>query len=43
MTMIDSDIPRDAKDERVAFATNEIVLQLHDDGMDGRLFKMAEF
>jgi uncharacterized protein YydD (DUF2326 family) len=43
MTMIDSDIPRDAKDERVAFGTNEIVLQLHDDGMEGRLFKMAEF
>jgi len=43
MTMIDSDMPRNSKDERVEFPGSEIVLRLHDDGPDGRLFKMAEF
>ena len=44
MTMIDFlDMPRNSKDERVEFPPNEIVLRLHDDGQEGRLFKMAEF
>lgn len=43
MTLIDSDLPRDADDQRVEFRDNEIVLRLHDSGKDGRLFKMAEF
>jgi uncharacterized protein YydD (DUF2326 family) len=42
-SMIDSDIPRDAQGERLGFFSDEIVLRLHDDGADGRLFKMAEF
>ncbi len=43
MTMIDSDMPRDSKGARVEFPASETVLRLHDDGQDGRLFKMAEF
>jgi uncharacterized protein YydD (DUF2326 family) len=43
MTMIDSDMPRDSKDQRVEFPDNEIVLRLHDEGENGRLFKMGEF
>ena len=43
MTMIDSDVPRNSRDERVEFPPSEMVLRLHDDGQDGRLFKMAEF
>jgi uncharacterized protein YydD (DUF2326 family) len=42
-SMIDSDMPRDAKGERLEFPADEIVLSLHDDGADGRLFKMPEF
>jgi uncharacterized protein YydD (DUF2326 family) len=41
--MIDSDMPRNAKGERLEFPADEIVLSLHDDGAAGRLFKMAEF
>lgn len=43
MTVIASDMPRDAKGKLVAFADDEIVLQLDDSGQSGRLFKMAEF
>ena len=43
MTMIDADTPRDAEDARVGFRAHEVVLGLHDEGQDGRLFKMAEF
>jgi len=42
-SMIDSDMPRDAQGERLEFPESEIILRLHDDGDDGRLFKMAEF
>jgi uncharacterized protein YydD (DUF2326 family) len=42
-SMIDSDMPRNAQGERLEFPPDEIVLRLHDDGADGRLFKMAEF
>jgi uncharacterized protein YydD (DUF2326 family) len=43
LTMIDSDIPRDPSGRRLEFADDEIVLRLHDDGSEGRLFKMPEF
>jgi|GEM_PF-607460 uncharacterized protein YydD (DUF2326 family) len=42
-SVIDSDTPRNAQGERLEFSPDEIVLRLHDDGIDGRLFKMAEF
>jgi uncharacterized protein YydD (DUF2326 family) len=43
LTLIDSDMPRDAEGRKIAFAEDEIVLRLHDEGNEGRLFKMAEF
>ncbi|WP_440659057.1 DUF2326 domain-containing protein [Ensifer adhaerens] len=43
MTVIASDLPRDAKGKLVAFADDEIVLRLDDSGQAGRLFKTAEF
>jgi uncharacterized protein YydD (DUF2326 family) len=30
-------------EKRIEFGDDEIVLHLHDEGNDGRLFKMAEF
>ena len=42
-SMIDSDMPRNASGERLEFPTSEVVLRLHDDGTNGRLFKMPEF
>jgi uncharacterized protein YydD (DUF2326 family) len=43
LTLIDSDIPRDADEKKISFADDEVVLRLHDDGREGRLFRMAEF
>jgi uncharacterized protein YydD (DUF2326 family) len=43
LTLIDSDVPRDAAGKRIPFEDNEIVLRLHDGGAEGRLFRMAEF
>lgn len=43
LTLIDSDVPRDAAGNQVPFDDDEIVLRLHDGGADGRLFRMAEF
>jgi uncharacterized protein YydD (DUF2326 family) len=43
LTLIDSDTPRDSEQKRIEFGEDEIVLHLHDEGNDGRLFKMAEF
>jgi uncharacterized protein YydD (DUF2326 family) len=43
LTLIDSDTPRDSEQKRIQFGDDEIVLHLHDEGIDGRLFKMAEF
>ncbi len=40
MTIIDSDFPDLNKD---TFTKNEVILTLHDDGNDGRLFKMREW
>lgn len=42
-TLIDTDMPRDLEDKPARFSEEEVVLRLHDDGTDGRLFKMAEF
>ncbi|WP_424944632.1 DUF2326 domain-containing protein [Aliiroseovarius crassostreae] len=42
-TLIDTDLPRDLEDHPIRFSDEEVVLRLHDDGRDGRLFKMAEF
>ncbi|APO56169.1 uncharacterized protein YydD (DUF2326 family) [Bradyrhizobium huanghuaihaiense] len=43
MTLIASDLPRIDEKSPPTFAEDEVVLRLHDDGADGRLFKMAEF
>jgi uncharacterized protein YydD (DUF2326 family) len=43
LTVIDSDIPRDAAGRRIEFPEDEVVLGLHDEGEKGRLFKMPEF
>ena len=44
LSAIDSDLPRDQEtDAKVEFDTDEVILALHDDGNDGRLFKMSEF
>lgn len=39
ITLIDTDLPHRLEDEEV-FSADEIILALHDDGDDGRLFKM---
>ena len=43
LTLIDSDMPRDPDGDKINFSEDEIVLRLHDEGNEGRLFKMAEF
>ena len=43
MTVIASDLPRTETGKVVNFPEDEIVLRLHDDGIEGRLFKMGEF
>lgn len=40
ITLIDSDMPPTAEDGRPVFAPGEVVLTLHDEGADGRLFRM---
>jgi uncharacterized protein YydD (DUF2326 family) len=40
ITLIDSELPERADGEPAIFDGNEIVLRLHDEGPDGRLFKM---
>ena len=40
ITLIDSDLPHRTEDEDPIIDESEIVLQLHDQGMEGRLFKM---
>lgn len=40
ITLIDSDIPKIENEEPYVFDESEIVLQLHDEGDSGRLFKM---
>jgi uncharacterized protein YydD (DUF2326 family) len=43
LTLIDSDMPRNERGEKITFGEDEVVLRLHDDGNSGRLFRMAEF
>lgn len=43
MTVIASDLPRNSAKKVVSFPSDEIVLRLHDDGPEGRLFRMGEF
>ncbi len=43
LTLIESDMPRDSEGNKIAFDEDEIVLHLHDEGNEGRLFKMPEF
>lgn len=40
ITLIDSDLPVRAVDEGPMFSTDEVVITLHDEGEQGRLFKM---
>lgn len=41
ITLIDSDLPRETKAKLEFFEDSEIVLRLHDEGEQGRLFKMG--
>jgi len=43
LSVIDADLPRDEDDKKIPFPDDEIVLELHDGGINGRLFKMKEF
>lgn len=43
LTLIQADMPRDAKGKPISFGNDEVVLRLHDEGDDGRLFRMSEF
>jgi len=43
MTVISSDLPRNEHGRIIKFPNDEIVVRLHDGGIGGRLFKMAEF
>jgi uncharacterized protein YydD (DUF2326 family) len=43
ISVIDADLPRDERDLRIPFPQSEVVLDLHDGGVAGRLFKMREF
>lgn len=43
ITMIDSDLPYRPDRVEAVFGTGEIVVRLHDDGDEGRLFKMPEW
>lgn len=43
ITLIDSELPSLPNGERFHFEPDEILLTLHDDGKEGRLFKMLEW
>lgn len=43
LTVIDADLPRDEKDQKLLFSQVEIVRELHDQGEEGRLFRMPAF
>jgi uncharacterized protein YydD (DUF2326 family) len=43
LTVIDSDLPRDERDNKLLFSSEEIIRELHDGGNEGRLFKMVAF
>jgi uncharacterized protein YydD (DUF2326 family) len=40
ITLIDSDLPARTPDDGPVFDASEIILRLHDEGDDGRLFKI---
>lgn len=40
ITLIDSDLPARAAGEELVFSSDEVVITLHDEGMQGRLFKV---
>jgi uncharacterized protein YydD (DUF2326 family) len=40
VTLIDSDLPAISDDSEPVFHDDEIVLRLHDEGAEGRLFRM---
>uniref|UniRef100_UPI0033659FE3 DUF2326 domain-containing protein n=1 Tax=Candidatus Albibeggiatoa sp. nov. BB20 TaxID=3162723 RepID=UPI0033659FE3 len=42
-TLIDTDLPRDSSDNKIMFSNEEIIRELHDDGDNGRLFKIPAF
>ena len=41
LTVIDSDLPIEVSGERFAFSDSEVILRLHDEGKEGRLFKIS--
>lgn len=43
LTVIDSDLPRDERDQKLLFTEEEIIRELHDEGDQGRLFRMQAF
>ena len=43
LTVIDADLPRDERDNKVLFTEDEVVRELHDQGDAGRLFRMEAF
>ncbi|MEM1439521.1 MAG: DUF2326 domain-containing protein [Pseudomonadota bacterium] len=43
LTVIDSDLPRDERDNKLLFSEHEVIRELHDGGQDGRLFRMSTF
>jgi len=40
ITLIDSDLPKPSKDGQPVFTSDEIILTLHDQNAEGRLFRM---
>jgi uncharacterized protein YydD (DUF2326 family) len=43
LTVIDTDLPRDARDDKLLFSEEDVIRSLHDDGDNGRLFRMRAF
>lgn len=43
ITLIDSDMPPAMEGGKPVFAPEEIILTLHDAGLDGRLFRMKSW
>lgn len=43
LTVIDADLPRDERDQKLMFEWSEVARELHDDGDGGRLFRMEPF
>ena len=43
ISVIDSDLPRNADDTKIPFPQSEIIVDLSDSGPTGRLFRMREF